>query len=63
MGNRDYPGTDLNLRQNSKFKIFKCCFLEIFVLGSNLPKVAPFPTTNEQMHLGYNFVVGIQEAM
>ena len=33
------------LSQNSKFKIFEFCFLWIFVLGSSLPQVAPFPTT------------------
>ena len=45
MGKEGYPGTDLKLRQNLKFKIFKFCILEFFVLGSDLSQEAPFPTT------------------
>ena len=45
MGKEGYPGTDLKLRQNLKFKIFKFCILEFFVLGSALSQEAPFPTT------------------
>ena len=40
MGNGGCPVADLNLGQNSEF--FKSCFLEFFVLGSNLNHVAPF---------------------
>ena len=53
--NGGYSEADLKLKENSKFKIlwiflFVClfvCFLFflIFVLGSSLPQVAPFPTT------------------
>ena len=49
MGNGGYPGTDLKLGQNSKFRIFKFCFLEFFVLGLNLSLVVPFPTTRFDM--------------
>ena len=46
MGNGGYPRMDLNPEQNLKLKIFKFCFFLIFVLGSNLSQVAPFPTTD-----------------
>ena len=45
MRNGDNPGTDLKLRQNSKFKILKFCFLDIFFSGSNLSQVVSFPTS------------------
>ena len=32
MRNGGYPGADMKLRKNSKLKIFKFCFLELFVL-------------------------------
>ena len=35
MRNGGYLGTDLKLIQNSKLMLFKFCFLEILVLGSN----------------------------
>ena len=45
MGNGGYPRMDLNPEQNLK-KFLNFVFFLIFVLGSNLSQVAPFPTTD-----------------
>ena len=47
MRNGGYPGEDLKLRQNSKLKTFRFCFLHFLLLVSDLnpPQVAPFLTT------------------
>ena len=51
VGNGGYSEGNLKLKQNSKFFEFFCLFVclcfffLIFVLGSSLPQVAPFPTT------------------